>query len=159
MMHSLTKLSIQYSHRFLNYEGEAQYLHGHTGYLKIEVKGDVDKKTGFVYPCNNIKKIAWEYLKAFDHAIILQEEDPILPEMLKVYENQGILNGAPSNTMLGVEFDIGIAKSHPKARIVVVKKPATCENMLEIFYELMKKELNIKRMKFKSGDNCATVEY
>ncbi|MBR6163411.1 6-carboxytetrahydropterin synthase [bacterium] len=158
-MNSLTKLSIQYSHRFLNYEGEAQYLHGHTGHLKIEVKGEVDKKTGFVYPCNKIKKIAWSYLMAFDHATVLQEEDPILPELIKVYEKQGIFSGAPSNTMLGKEFDIGIAKSHPKARIVVVKKPATCENMLEIFYELMKNELNIKSMKFKSGDNAASFEY
>ena len=158
-MYSIAKLSIQYSHRFLNYEGEAQYLHGHTGKLKIEVKGEVDKKTGFVYPCNEIKKVAWEYLKAFDHALILQEEDPILPEIIKVYENQGIFNGAPSNTMLGKEFDIGIAKSHPKARLVVVKKPATCENLLEIFHELMKDELNIKRMKFKSGESAAAVEY
>lgn len=44
MMNSLTKLSIQYSHRFLNYEGEAQYLHGHTGHLKIEVCGKIDEK-------------------------------------------------------------------------------------------------------------------
>ena len=49
--------------------------------------------------------------------------------------------------------------SHPKARIVVVKKPATCENMLEIFHELLKNELNIKRMRFKSGDSCAIAEY
>lgn len=159
MTNSHTKLSIQYSHRFLNYEGEAQYLHGHTGHLKIEVKGEVDKKTGFVYPCNEIKKIAREYLKAFDHALILQEKDPILPEIIKVYEMQGIFEGAPSNTTLGKDFDIGIAKSHPKARIVVVKKPATCENMLEIFHELLKNELNIKYMKFKSGENCASVEY
>ncbi len=158
-MNSLTKLTIQYAHRFLNYEGEAQYLHGHTGYLKIEVSGKVDEKTGFVYPCNKIKKIAWKYLMAFDHAIILQEQDPILPEMLKVYEKQGILQGAPSNTMLGAEFDNHLAKSYPESRIVVVKKPATCENLIEIFYELMKRELNIKRMKFKSGDNCATAEY
>ena len=49
-MRSITRLNIQYAHRFLNYEGEAQYLHGHTGLLTIEVDGDVDARTGFVYP-------------------------------------------------------------------------------------------------------------
>jgi 6-pyruvoyltetrahydropterin/6-carboxytetrahydropterin synthase len=62
-MRSITKLNIQYAHRFLNYEGEAQYLHGHTGLLTIEVDGDVDGRTGFVYPCNSIKRIAWDLLK------------------------------------------------------------------------------------------------
>ena len=56
---SITKLNVQYAHRFLGYEGEAQYLHGHTGTLTIEVEGDVNDKTGFVYPCNGIKKIVW----------------------------------------------------------------------------------------------------
>ena len=98
---SITKLNVQYAHRFLGYEGEAQYLHGHTGTLTIEVEGDVNDKTGFVYPCNGIKKIVWDYLKDFDHALILQREDPLLPEVLKVYKEQGIRNGTPLNTMTG----------------------------------------------------------
>ena len=82
---SITKLNLQYAHRFLNYEGEAQYLHGHTGGLTIEVEGDVDARTGFVYPCNSVKRIAWDYLKSFDHALILQKEDPLLPGVLDAY--------------------------------------------------------------------------
>lgn len=89
-MKSLTKLNIQYAHRFLGYEGEAQYLHGHQGNLVIEVEGDVNEQTGFVVPCNSIKAIAWDYLKNFDHALILQDNDPLLPELLKVYDKQGI---------------------------------------------------------------------
>ncbi len=49
-MRSITKVSIQYAHRFLDYEGEAQYLHGHSGLLTIEVEGDVDKRTGLCIP-------------------------------------------------------------------------------------------------------------
>ena len=158
-MRSLTKLNIQYAHRFLNYEGEAQYLHGHTGTLTIEVEGDVDGRTGFVYPCNSIKRIAWDYLKNFDHALILQKEDPILPEILKVYEGQGIRNGAETNTMVGEAFETGLAKAYPECRLVVIKKVATCENLIEVFYDLMKDQLNIKKMTFTSGDNCASAEF
>lgn len=158
-MRSLTKLNIQYAHRFLNYEGEAQYLHGHTGLLTIEVEGPVHARTGFVYPCNSIKRIAWDYLKNFDHALILQREDPILPEILKVYENQGIRHGAETNTMVGEAFETDLAKAYPECRLVVVKKVATCENLIEVFYDLMKDQLNIKKMTFASGDNCASAKF
>ena len=37
-MRSITKLDLQYAHRFYGFQGEAQYLHGHTGCLTIEVE-------------------------------------------------------------------------------------------------------------------------
>lgn len=49
------------------------------------------------HPCNEIKKTAWEFLKNFDHALILREDDPLLPAILKVYEETGIKDGAPQN--------------------------------------------------------------
>ncbi len=159
MMRSITKLSIQYAHRFLGYEGEAQYLHGHSGLLTIEVEGEVNPKNGFVWPCNSVKREAWNYALNFDHGLILQREDPLLPEILAAYEKQGIRNGAPSNTMLGLPIDNELAKSYPECRLVVVKKVATCENMIEIFYSLLKDKFNIKKMTFASGDNCASMEF
>ncbi len=159
MMKSITRLSIQYAHRFLNYEGEAQYLHGHTGLLTIEVEGEVDHRTGFVYPCNSIKRIAWDYLKNFDHALILQEEDPILPEILKVYTAQNIRNGHETNRMLGIRFENELGKSYPECRLVTVKKVATCENLIELFHHLLKDHLKISKMTFVSGDNSASAEF
>lgn len=156
---SITRLNIQYAHRFLGYEGEAQYLHGHSGLLTIEVEGDVDERTGFVHPCNGIKHIAWDYLKNFDHALILQESDPLLPGVLKAYEEQGIRNGAPTNTMLGQPFDNELAKAYPECRLVVVKKVATCENLIEVFYSLLKDKVNIRKMTFASGDNAASFNF
>ncbi|GHV90108.1 hypothetical protein AGMMS50268_06110 [Spirochaetia bacterium] len=156
---SITKLNIQYAHRFLGYIGEAQYLHGHTGTLTIEVEGGVNTSNGFVVACNSIKNHAWEYLVNFDHAIILQEEDPILPELLKVYEAQGIKDGSPFNTSTGIAFDTGLAKAYPKCRLVVVKKVATVENLIEVFHSLLKDTLNIKKMTFTSGDNAASLSF
>ena len=37
-MRSITTLDLQYAHRFFGFKGEAQYLHGHTGILTIEVE-------------------------------------------------------------------------------------------------------------------------
>lgn len=158
-MRSFTKIGIEYAHRFLGYAGEAQYLHGHHGELTIEVEGEVNEADGFVIPCNGIKHLAWDYLQNFDHALILQENDPLLPEVLKVYEGQNIQNGAPTNTTMGVAFDTDLAKAYPACRLVVVKKVATCENLIEVFHALLKDKLNIKKMTFTSGMNGASATF
>jgi 6-pyruvoyltetrahydropterin/6-carboxytetrahydropterin synthase len=158
-MYSFTTLGIEYAHRFLGYDGEAQYLHGHHGQLTIKVEGEVDAKTGFVKPCNDIKRIAWDYLQNFDHALILQENDPLLPEILKVYEKQGIKDGTPTNTTKGLPINNDLAQAYPECRLVVVQKVATCENLIEVFYSLLKDKMNIKKLKFTSGANGASVTY
>ena len=100
-MRSITTLDLQYAHRFYGFKGEAQYLHGHTGVLTIEVEDSVEPGVNMVFPCNEIQKTAWEVLKNFDHALILREDDPLLPAILKVYEEQGIKDGAPTSRMKG----------------------------------------------------------
>lgn len=53
-MRSITKLDLQYAHRFYGFKGEAQYLHGHTGVLTIEVEGSINSGVNMVFPCNEI---------------------------------------------------------------------------------------------------------
>ena len=71
-MRSITTFDLQYAHRFYGFQGEAQYLHGHTGVLTIEVEDRINEGVNMVYPCNEIQKVAWSLLKNFDHALILQ---------------------------------------------------------------------------------------
>ena len=103
-MRSITTLEIQYAHRFYRFQGEAQYLHGHTGVLTIEVEDTIESGVNMVYPCNEIQKIAWSVIKNFDHALVLREDDPLLPAILGVYEKQGIKDGSKTNTMKGPAF-------------------------------------------------------
>ena len=64
-MRSITTLDLQYAHRFYGFKGEAQYLHGHTGVLTIEVEDSVNAGVNMVFPCNEIQKTAWDVLKNF----------------------------------------------------------------------------------------------
>ena len=57
-MRSITTFDLQYAHRFYRFQGEAQYLHGHTGVLTIEVEDSINEGVNMVYPCNEIKKVA-----------------------------------------------------------------------------------------------------
>ncbi|MCL2615944.1 MAG: 6-carboxytetrahydropterin synthase [Dehalococcoidia bacterium] len=158
-MRSFTTLDLQYAHRFYGFKGEAQYLHGHTGILTIEVEDTVNTGVNMVCPCNEVKKTAWEVLKNFDHALVLREDDPLLPAILGVYEAQGIKNGTPQNTMKGEAFKTELATAYPDSRLVVTKETMTVEGMIKIVYDLLKDKLNIVKLTFTSGVNGAVEEY
>ena len=158
-MRSITKLDLQYAHRFYGFKGEAQYLHGHTGVLTIEVEDSIESGVNMVFPCNEIRKTAWEVLQNFDHALVLREDDPLLPAILGVYEAQGIRKGAPTNKQKGPAFNTALAKAYPECRLVVTKETMTVEGMIKIVYDLLKDKLNIVRLTFTSGVNAATEEY
>ena len=158
-MKSFTTFNLQYAHRFYGFKGEAQYLHGHTGIMTIEVEDTINDGVNMVFPCNEIKKIAWSVLKNFDHALILRKDDPLLPAILKVYEDQGIKCGSEQNTMKGCAFKTSLAQAYPDCRLVVTKETMTVEGMIKITYDLLKDKLNISKITFTSGDNAASKEY
>lgn len=158
-MKSLTTFNLQYAHRFYGFRGEAQYLHGHTGTMTIEVEDTINDGVNMVFPCNEIKKTAWSVLKNFDHALILRSDDPLLPAILEVYEKQGIRDGAPQNTMKGCAFKTKLAEAYPECRLVVTKETMTVEGMIRITYELLRDKLNISKITFTSGDNAATCDF
>ncbi len=160
-MRSITTLELQYAHRFYGFQGEAQYLHGHTGILTIEVEDTISVNPGvnMVYPCNEIKKVAWDVLRNFDHALILREDDPLLPAILGVYKQQGIRYGHPQNTMVGEAFQTEWARAYPECRLVVTKETMTVEGFIKIVYDLLHEKLNIAKLTFSSGMNCASEEY
>lgn len=158
-MKSITTFNLQYAHRFYGFKGEARYLHGHTGTMTIEVEDCINEGVNMVFPCNEIKKIAWSVLKNFDHALILRQDDPLLPAILSVYEKEGIKDGTPQNTMKGEAFETALARAYPECRLVVTKETMTVEGMIKITYQLLKDKLNISRITFISGDNTATEEF
>lgn len=49
-MRSITTLDLQYAHRFYGFKGEAQYLHGHTGVLTLEVEDSVEPGVNIGFP-------------------------------------------------------------------------------------------------------------
>ena len=158
-MRSITTFDLQYAHRFYGFQGEAQYLHGHTGHLTIEVEDTVNEGVNMVYPCNEIQKVAWDVLKNFDHALVLRHDDPLLPAILDVYERTGLKDGHPQNKMKGEAFSTSLATAYPDARLVVTKETMTVEGMIKMVYELLRDKLNIVRLTFTSGVNAASADF
>ena len=158
-MKSITTFDIQYAHRFYGFAGEARYLHGHTGRLTIEVEDSLETGVNMVFPCNEIRKTAWSVLRNFDHALVLREDDPLLPAILDVYGKEGIRDGSPTNTNRGPAFRTPLATAYPDCRLVVTKETLTVEGMIKIVYDLLKDKLNIVKLTFTSGDNAASQCY
>lgn len=158
-MRSRATFDLQYAHRFYGFKGEAQYLHGHSGCMTIEVEDGINEGVNMVFPCNEIKKIAWEVLQNFDHALVLREDDPLIPEILKVYEETGIKDGTPQNKMKGEAFQTELVSAYPDSRLVVTKETLTIEGMIKIVYYLLKDKLNIAKITFTSGANAASEEF
>ncbi len=158
-MRSSATFDLQYAHRFYGFKGEAQYLHGHSGVMTIEVEDTINKGVNMVFPCNEIKKVAWELLQNFDHALVLREDDPLLLAILKVYEDTDLKDGTPQNRMKGEAFKTELATAYPDCRLVVTKETLTIEGMIKIAYQLLKEKLNIVKITFTSGVNAASQEF
>ena len=156
---SIAKLEIQYAHRFYGFKGEAGYLHGHSGVLKLEVEDTVNPGVNMVYPCNEIAKTAWSVLRNFDHALVLREDDPLLPVVLAAYEGEGIRHGTPTNTNKGPAFKTCLCTAYPECRVVVTKETMTVEGFIRMVYDLLKDRLNLVKITFKSGVNTASASF
>ena len=89
----------------------------------------------------------------------MREDDPLLPAVLKVYDEQGIRGGAPTNKQKGSAFKTALATAYPECRLVVTKETMTVEGMIKMVYELLKDKLNIAKITFTSGVNGASEEF
>jgi 6-pyruvoyltetrahydropterin/6-carboxytetrahydropterin synthase len=62
------KFSFDSAHKLLNYQGKCQFLHGHTYFLYVTAKGQIDKKTGLAIDFKIIKELVEKkVLAVLDH--------------------------------------------------------------------------------------------
>jgi len=71
------EVQIDTSHRLLHYEGKCANLHGHRWKVEIWMEGVPDPATQILIDYSIIKRIVDKY----DHQIILNQEDPMVPRI------------------------------------------------------------------------------
>lgn len=76
------KVEIDTSHRLLHYQGKCANLHGHRWKVEIWMEGEPDATTHILIDYSMIKKIVDKY----DHQIILNREDPMVPRIREFHE-------------------------------------------------------------------------
>jgi 6-pyruvoyltetrahydropterin/6-carboxytetrahydropterin synthase len=71
------EVHIDTSHRLLYYNGKCANLHGHRWRIEVWIEGEPDPATQILIDYSLIRKIVDKY----DHQIILNEEDPMVPRI------------------------------------------------------------------------------
>ena len=115
------EVQIDASHRLLHYKGKCASLHGHRWKVEVWAEGEPDTTTNILIDYNAIKEIIGKY----DHQIILNREDPMVP-CIEKFQQVITTPGDPTSELLAflIRQDIydhckaqGINATIPKIRV------------------------------------------
>lgn len=86
-----------YGHRLLNYAGKCRHLHGHNGRAVVTLEAASLDALGMVVDFSEVKRVVGRWIdEALDHRMLLHEDDPIIPELLRQGEPFVTLNANPT---------------------------------------------------------------
>jgi len=126
------EISFDASHRLLHYEGKCHNCHGHRWKVEIWLAGYVDDQTHILVDYNEIREIVHTY----DHEIILNEADPMVP---RIQEFHDVITtpGDPTSELLAVLIRDTIEKRYKECgREIIVEKirvwesPTSCAELI-----------------------------
>jgi len=119
MLHKLYKeVYFESAHRLLHYEGKCNRIHGHQFRVEVWLEGEVDPTTQILVDYNVIKQI----INRFDHQIILNHEDPMVP-VLSTFQEVITTTGDPTSELLArlIADEINTECGQEKRSIAVTK--------------------------------------
>lgn len=90
------------AHRLMNHAGECRNIHGHTWLVEVVIEGAVKKESGMVADFSDLKLRFKSVIKAYDHAIILNKDDTILPQAYAM--KRAYTNGEPTCENLAAQL-------------------------------------------------------
>lgn len=85
-----------YGHRLLEHGGKCRHLHGHNGRVEIVLEGELDAQ-GMVRDFGEVKDVVGAWIeREFDHRMILQREDPVVPLLEQAAEPLKLIDFPPT---------------------------------------------------------------
>ena len=93
------EVQIDASHRLLHYQGKCANLHGHRWKIEVWIEGEPDATTGILLDYNVIKEAIGNY----DHQIILNHDDPMMP-CIEKFQHVLTTPGDPTSELLAKIF-------------------------------------------------------
>ena len=73
-----------YGHRLINYDGKCRNLHGHNGKAVITLEAAGLDRLGMVVDFSEIKRVIGRWIDdTLDHTLLLHQDDPVIPELVK----------------------------------------------------------------------------
>ena len=91
------EISFCYGHRLLEYGGKCRHLHGHNGKAVVTLEAAALDALGMVVDFSAIKRVLGKWIDdALDHRMLLHQDDPIIPELVKQGEPFVTLDANPT---------------------------------------------------------------
>ncbi len=81
------KQAFEYAHRLLGHPANCRFVHGHSGVAEAEIMSATLDDQGMVDDFGLLKEAMNVVLNQWDHAILLQEKDP-LTSVLQLHEQR-----------------------------------------------------------------------
>ena len=127
------EVQIDTSHRLIHYQGKCANLHGHRWKIEVWMEGEPDPVTQILIDYSLIKQVIGKY----DHQIILNRDDPMLP-CIRKFNPVITTPGDPTSELIAaiIRDDLyaacreqGIKATIPKIR--VWESPTSCAELKE----------------------------
>ncbi|HUH78569.1 MAG TPA: 6-carboxytetrahydropterin synthase [Methanoregula sp.] len=115
------EVQVDASHRLLHYKGKCASLHGHRWKVEVWVEGEADARTGILIDYVALREIIGKY----DHQIILNRDDPMVP-CIEKFQHVITTPGDPTSELMAAQIrdeireycrSHGIAATVPKIRV------------------------------------------
>ncbi len=76
-----------YGHRLLHYEGKCRHLHGHNAKVELELSSSTLDRRGMVVDFSEVKEKLQTWIdSAWDHKLLLNAEDSLIPQLKALRE-------------------------------------------------------------------------
>jgi 6-pyruvoyltetrahydropterin/6-carboxytetrahydropterin synthase len=127
MNHSVTKLiHFCYGHRLLEYAGKCRHLHGHNGLVEVTCESAKLDKLGMVLDFDEIKQKVQVWIDSeLDHKLILNEADPLIPDLKKGGQPMVLFKGNPTAEAIAKHiYEYCAAKKLPVTSVRVWETPS-----------------------------------
>ena len=97
MFKVVKKIQFSYAHRLLGYAGKCRHLHGHNGVLEVEVSAEELDGMGMATDFADVGAVVKGWVDSeWDHTLILNEADPLVPLLRAAGERLATLPGNPT---------------------------------------------------------------
>lgn len=121
-MYRVTReLTFCYGHRLLEHAGKCKYLHGHNGRILITLESERLDSQGMVVDFANLKRTVGAWIdEQFDHRLILQRCDPLVPILRSQGETFVLIDEPPTAEVLArLIFEYTLAQGFPVVEVVL----------------------------------------
>ena len=127
-MYSVTKeIHFCYGHRLLNYEGKCRFLHGHNAKVEIELSSKTLDPRGMVMDFGEVKHRLQSWVDStFDHKMILNKADPIIPSLKPEREPVVLIDRNPTAEVISqMIFDYAKGQGFPVVEVRFWETPTS----------------------------------